>query len=76
MSDRNSKRSGFGIGEAGQVPATTHEDELEAQRLQPAPRATGRCDRCRCSVPKTWLMWTNTHGSVCPDCYDRMGADD
>jgi hypothetical protein len=64
------KRSGFGIGEAGRVPASTPEDELEAQRLQPRPRgATGTCERCGAIVPRSWLM-SASMGSVCADCYD------
>ena len=35
MSGTSEKRDGFGIGEAGKVPASTPLDELEAERLQP-----------------------------------------
>jgi hypothetical protein len=61
----------FGIGEAGRMPASMPEDDLEAQRLQPRPRgATGTCDRCRAVVPRSWLMSASL-GIVCPDCYDN-----
>lgn len=77
MADNTQKRDGLGIGEAGRVPASTVEDELEAERLQPTPTTNLRkCARCGRLVPREWLYGTNTHGSVCPDCYDRMGEDD
>ena len=76
MSDNRAKRDGFGIDEAGHTPASTPLDDAEAARLQPAPRATARCARCHQLVPPSWLIWTNTHGEVCADCYDRMGPND
>jgi len=72
MSDKGNKRDGLGIGEAGSAPATPPADELEANRLQPAPRATKRCAICGTMVPARWLMWSNYNGSVCPDCYDLL----
>lgn len=70
MNDVSSKRSGLGIGEAGRVPATDIEAELEAERIQPTPPATVQCD-CGHTVPRSWAMWAS-RGSACPDCYDRM----
>ena len=71
-SDMAAKASGFGIGELGSVPETTTLDEIEAERLQPSPKANSRCDMCGTSVPKSWLHWSNYNGSVCPDCYDSL----
>ena len=77
QSDLAAKTSGFGIGEAGQVPATTAQDELEAERLQPTPRTNlAKCAKCGHQTPRNWLHWTNTQGSVCPTCYDRMGENE
>ena len=70
MSDVQSKRDGLGIGEAGRVPESTPLDEAEAERLQPTPRATVRCD-CGHVVPRAWVMSASL-GTSCPDCYDRM----
>ena len=66
------KTSGFGIGELGSVPETTVLDEIEAERLQPAPKARKACDMCGTRVPASWLHWSNYNGSVCPDCYDSL----
>ena len=76
-SDVAAKTSGFGIGEAGQVPATTVQDEIEAERLQPTPRTNlAKCAKCGRQTPRNWLHWTNTQGSVCPACYDRMDENE
>jgi len=71
MADNTQKRSGLGIGEAGKVPASTAEDELEAERLQPTPRS--EMVRCSCGhmCPREWVM-SAALGTSCPDCYDRM----
>jgi hypothetical protein len=71
MSDKTTKTSGLGIGEAGSVPASTPQDEIEAERLQPAPKPVeyGTCQRCKCRISKRLLMWAS-RGLVCPDCYD------
>ena len=71
MGDNTSKTSGFGIGEAGSVPASTPEDELRAARLQPASRRNlVKCD-CGHMCPRSLVMSTS-RGTSCPDCYDRM----
>ena len=67
-----SPTGGYGIGELGSVPETTALDEIEAERLQPSPKANGRCAMCGQTVPKAWLMGSNYNGSVCPDCYDSL----
>ena len=75
MSDIDSKSNGFGIGEAGQVPASTPEDELEAARLQPRPALDypdGRKLSCGCTVYGKWEVMSASLGSSCPNCYDRM----
>jgi hypothetical protein len=65
------KRDGFGIGELGRVQETTIEDEIEAARLQPAPRsAQVKCD-CGHTCSRILVMSTS-RGTSCPDCYDRM----
>jgi hypothetical protein len=69
--DTTSKKSNFGIGELGQVPATTIEDELEAARLQPRKRSPVVKCSCGHSVPSILVMSTS-RGTSCPDCYDRM----
>ena len=71
MSDQHSKTSGFGMGEAGKVPATTPADEAEAARLQPV-RVTkvSLCD-CGHKVPAAWVMRASM-GTSCPDCFDSM----
>jgi Zn ribbon nucleic-acid-binding protein len=70
MSDSQTKRDGFGIGEAGKVPASTPEDEAEAERLQPTPRGEMvRCGHCHQMYPRH-LGMSSAHGTVCPDCYD------
>jgi len=72
MGDNTSKTSGFGIGEAGRVPASTPEDELEAERLEraalgPRPlRKLYRCSRCGCQTPEPM---SSSRGTVCFDCY-------
>ena len=73
MSDISGKASGLGIGEAGRVPATDILSALEAERLQPTPPATVRCD-CGHTVPRAWVMWASL-GTACPDCYDRMSGE-
>ena len=76
MADNTQKRNGLGIGEAGGTPASTPLDDLEAEGLQPTPQNDLRkCARCGQMVPRQWLYGTNTHGSVCPDCYDRVSED-
>lgn len=73
MSDKSQKRSGFGIGELGQVPASTPEDEIEAERLCPSVSANaeyGTCQRCGVRIPRILLM-SASRGTVCPDCYDE-----
>lgn len=71
MGDNVNKRSGFGIGEAGRVPASDLESELEAQRLQPRRRSRMvRCD-CGCMCEEA-LVISASLGTSCPDCYDRM----
>lgn len=72
MGDIQSKRSGLGIAEAGQVPASDIASQLEAERLQPTPRATVKCD-CGHVVPRAWVMSASL-GTSCPDCYDRMSG--
>lgn len=71
MSDISEKSSGFGIGEAGRVPASTPLDEIEAEILQPAARE--KMIRCSCghTIPASLVMGASL-GSCCPDCYDRM----
>lgn len=71
MSDQSSKTSGFGMGEAGKVPASTPLDELESIRLQPARNQ--RMVKCSCghTVPASQVMSASL-GSSCPDCYDDM----
>ena len=70
--DVSSKRSGLGIGEAGRVPASDPLSALEAERLQPTPPATVKCD-CGHVVPRAWVMSASL-GTSCPDCYDRMSG--
>lgn len=71
MSDNLTKRSGFGIGEAGRVPASTPEDEAEAERLQPRPRGEMMvCPHCHRQFPRSQRM-SSSRGTVCPDCYDE-----
>ena len=75
MNDIDSKASGFGIGEAGQAPASTPEDELEAARLQPRSvpdYPDGRNLSCGCTVYSKWEVMSASLGSSCPNCYDRM----
>ena len=74
MSDEMQKTSGFGIGEAGKTPASTPLDDLEAQRLQPV-RAQ-KMVRCSCGhTVSAMLVMSTSHGTSCPDCYDRMEDD-
>ena len=69
---RVEKTSGLGIGEAGQVSASTPEDELEAARLQPCNEyARGRKLACGCTAWHGRVM-NASMGTSCPDCYDRM----
>jgi hypothetical protein len=70
LGDQSAKISSFGIGEAGKVPTSTPLDELEAEHLQPSPKATVKCS-CGHTVPRTWVMNASL-GTACPDCYDRM----
>lgn len=71
MEDNAVKRDGFGIGEAGGVPASTIEDEIEAARL--SGRRAQKMVRCSCghTVPESWVM-SASRGTACPDCYDRL----
>ena len=75
MSDIGEKSDGFGIGEAGSVPETSPEAEVEAQQLQPrrvADYPEGRKLACGHTVYyKTDIMSANL-GSSCFNCYDRM----
>ena len=72
MRDNLSKTSGFGIGEAGSVPASTPEDDLEAARLERAalgprpPRKLYLCNRCGCQTAEPM---SSSQGTVCFDCY-------
>jgi len=78
MNDIDSKTSGFGIGEAGQAPASTSEDELEAARLQPrrAPDyPSGRKLSCDCTVYYAHEIMSAAMGSSCFHCYDRMEGE-
>ncbi len=71
MSDREWKRTGFGIGELGQTPAITPADDAAAERIQPTPRGDlVRCD-CGHTCPRRLVMSTSS-GTSCPRCYDRM----
>jgi len=73
MSDQLSKNSGFGIGEAGKVTASTPLDEIEAERLQSSQEPRTRLVKCNCghTIPASWVM-SASFGTSCPDCYDRM----
>ncbi len=78
MNDIDSKANGFGIGEAGQIPASTMEDELEAARLQPRPAPDypdGRKLRCGCIIYHRHEEMTASLGSSCFNCYDRMEGE-
>ncbi len=75
MSDIDSKRDGFGIGEAGRAPATTPLDELEAARLQRLPARdypNGRRLDCGCVVYYRSHVMSASLGTACPGCYDEM----
>lgn len=75
MSDNKEKRDGFGIGEAGQVPASTPMDDLEAARLQGRSKydyPEGRKLSCGCTVFYAAHVMSASMGTSCPDCYDRM----
>jgi len=74
VGDNRSKTSGFGIGEAGSVPASTPEDEIEAERLEraalgPRPTKRYRCNRCGC---QTDTPMSSSRGTVCFDCYTEL----
>ena len=60
----------YGIGRVPRDVDPTSEAmaELEAQQLQPRPRALKRCDQCG---RLTSERMSSAHGSVCPSCYDR-----
>ena len=71
MDDRAAKRDGFGIGEAGRTAETDIMAEIEAARLQPAPRS--EMVKCACGhTCSRILVMSTSRGSSCPDCYDRM----
>jgi len=75
MADNTMKTSGLGIGEAGQVPASTPEDELEAARLQGRRKydySQGRKLSCGCTVWYAAHVMNASMGTSCSDCYDRM----
>jgi hypothetical protein len=77
MSDQPFKKSGFGIGEAGKVPASTPEDELEAARLagrRSPDYPNGRKLSCGHTVYWKSDVMSASLGSSCPDCYDRMSG--
>lgn len=75
MGDNTQKTSGFGIGEAGRVPASDLESEMEAERLQPH-RVRGQMVRCDCGhmCPRNLVMSASL-GTCCPGCYDRMSDE-
>ena len=75
MADNTMKTSGLGIGEAGQVPASTPEDELEAVQLQGHRKydyPQGRKLKCGCTVWYAAHVMNASMGTSCSDCYDRM----
>ncbi len=72
MGDNTSKRSGFGIGEAGSVPASTPLEDWEAEEraaLGMRPTQMYRCEQCGC---RTAHPMSSSRGSVCFDCYTEM----
>lgn len=71
-SDIDSKRDGFGIGEAGRVPESGTEDLIRAAQ-KPTRAKMIKCD-CGHTVPQSWAMNAST-GTSCPDCYDRMSDE-
>lgn len=73
MNDKNSKLSGFGIGEVGKSPASTAIDDIEANRIQPVPmKKLVKCD-CGHTVPASWVMNASL-GTSCPNCFDDMSG--
>jgi len=75
MADNTMKTSGLGIGEAGQVPASTPEDELEAVQLQGHRKydyPQGRKLKCGCTVWYAAHVMNASMGTSCSDCYDKM----
>jgi len=75
LADNTMKTSGLGIGEAGQVPASTPEDELEAARLQGSRQLDypqGRKLKCGCTVWHAAHVMNASMGTSCSDCYDKM----
>lgn len=75
MSDQISKRDGFGIGEAGRVPASDPVAEAEAERLQPTARRVRagqvfmKCRRCgQTGYTGEYPFSTYPAGGVCDDC--------
>jgi len=73
--DIGSKKSGFGMGEAGSVPASTPLDDLEAHRLQAIKKTKMVLCDCGHTVPESWVMRASL-GTACPDCYDEMSDAD
>lgn len=72
---RIEKTSGLGIGEAGRVPVSTPEDELEAIQLQPRSKydyPQGRKLSCGCTVWYKAHVMNASMGTSCQDCYDKM----
>lgn len=75
MSDIGQKRDGFGIGEAGQAPASSALDALDALDIQPRPRPDypqGRVLACGCTVYYRVDVMSASLGSSCERCYDDM----
>lgn len=75
MSDQISKRDGFGIGEAGRVPASDPLAEAEAERLQPTRRRVRagqvfmRCRRCgQTGYTGEYPFSTYPDSGRCDDC--------
>jgi len=69
--DNTSKTREFGIGELGHTPASTVEDEIEAERIQPTVQRD--LVKCACGhMCARRLVMSTSRGSSCSDCYDRM----
>ncbi len=70
------KTSGFGIGEAGKSPASTIEDELEAERLQPTRGEGWTCPHCGSIWPsRKHTAMSSASGICCPNCYDECEGE-
>lgn len=65
---------GFGVGRVPRDvdPAGEALAGLEAERIQPSPRQTRRCQRCGRATSE---LMTSSCGSVCPDCYDAASDE-